>query len=240
MKLKDLKKKTAIDAVFANDPFEIYFTEDGKKKAKKKKKKAKEAKVGSQSFKESLKELSKKELASKAEKMGIDLDFVDRQDKKAMRKAILKAYKSKKQNEEIKSSVKMVGDKKEKKTSAALTMLDQNVPYLFDEKSRSFVIPNADITEDINCFNAMRSLGKLRKEKRKEDAFGTLMERFQELISKGALDEGKPEQVIDVEYTVVDETPKQEVIELNPDEVKQLDAALDEALAKTNSKSKKK
>ena len=52
----------------------------------------------------------------------------------------------------------------------------------FDEDTRDFVIPNADVTDDMNCFNAMKSLGHIRRQKREDDGFGTMMKKLQQLL----------------------------------------------------------
>lgn len=204
-----------LDAKF-DDPFEIMFGEDSKKKKKKKKKK--DAIEGG-SFKESLKAMSKKELAAMAEKMGIDLDFVDRQDKKAMRKAIMKAHKDAKLRDKAKSSIKMVAKGPKEEKTMGLQVVKDAPPYYFDEDTRDFVVRDADTTSDMNCFNAMKSLGRLRKEKRKDDGFGTLMHKLQQLIDRGMLDEKEDDpNIIDVDYTVVDDEPK--AIEASTEDIK--------------------
>lgn len=228
MKLDKLKD---LDIKF-DDPYDIFYGGE-KKKKKKGKKKDKEDSAKGGSFKESLKEMSKKELAQMAEKMGIDLDFVDSQDKKAMRKAILKAHKDAKKIGDAKGSVKMASSKDKPKTLGLQISADNAPPFYFDEETRDFVITKADDTEDMNCFNAMKSLGKIRKHKRSDDGFGTLMDKLQTLIERGMLDEKKDEP-IEVPYTVVDDETvpaAQEAIELSPEEVKQLDKDLDKALA---------
>lgn len=229
MKLDKLKD---LDIKF-DDPYDIFYGNGKKKKRKDKKKKGKDDSLKSGSFKESLKEMGKKELAQMAEKMGIDLDFVDRQDKKAMRKAILKAHKDAKKIGDAKGAVKMGSDSKEKPKTLGLQISADNAPpFYFDEETRDFVIREADDTEDMNCFNAMKSLGKIRKHKRTDDGFGTLMDKLQTLIERGMLDEKKDEP-IEVPYTVVDTDAipaAQDAIGLSADEVQQLDKDLSKAL----------
>ena len=227
MKIDKLLGLTDLKAPF-DDPFEIFYGEETGKK-KKKKKKDRDEDSGGGSFKDSLKEMSKKELVKMADKMGIDLDFVDRQDKKAMRKAILKAHKGAKTT----SAIKMVGgnsDKLDKHKSVGLQLAESDVPFYFDEDSRDFVIRNADTAEDITCYDAMRSLGHMRKSKRSDDGFGTMMAKLDQLIKMGALDEKKPEnEPIDVDYTVVDaDEPK--AIELTPEQSKQIVDEIDRSL----------
>ena len=202
MKLKDLMDMD-LGASF-NDPFDLI---NGYDKKKKKKKKKDEDSSDGVSFKDSLKEMSKSELIKMGEKMGIDFDYITTQDKKAMRKAIAKAHKNKAKSEKAKGSIKMVSEKKEK--TLGLQAVKDAPPYYFDEDTRDFVIPNADVTDDMNCFNAMKSLGHIRRQKREDDGFGTMMKKLQQLIDRGMLDEAKNDitkDAIDVDYTVVEET----------------------------------
>ena len=127
--------------------------------------------------------MSKSELIKMGEKMGIDFDYITTQDKKAMRKAIAKAHKNKAKSEKAKGSIKMVSEKKEK--TLGLQAVKDAPPYYFDEDTRDFVIPNADVTDDMNCFNAMKSLGHIRRQKREDDGFGTMMKKLQQLIDSG-------------------------------------------------------
>lgn len=222
MKLSKLTGLKDLDVPF-DDPFEIYYGGDKKKKKKKKDKEKDSFEDGS--FKESLKEMGRKELEKMADKMGVDLDFVDRQDKKAMRKAILKAHKDASQKKSLAIS------KEDKKKSIGLQMAENDdVPFYFDPDSRDFVIKKADDAKDMDCYNAMRSLGHIRRKKRDDDGFGVLMQKLDDLIQRGALDEGKEEDVIEVsDYKVKDVTPN--AIELTADEVKTISDDIDEAIA---------
>lgn len=227
----------------SEDSLEIYFDDDdgGSKKKKKKKKdkdKSKSKKDGwsksnEKDYKESLKELSKKQLRKKAEALGIDLDYVDKDSKKELRKAIMGAVKNSKRAESIRA------DKPKTETSAGLevtsTKLSTKPPFYFDEDTHDFVIGNAMDAEDMTVFQSMQSLGKMRQSKRADDGFGELMDR----ITKKLLDMPlEKETVIDVEYKVVDDTPTAEqmkdmveAIELTPEEVEKVKNDVDAALA---------
>lgn len=198
MKLSELNNLDAFDDIF-DDPYEIFFDMKSSKKKKKKKKKSKDK----ESFEDSLDFMKKRELAEMADKMGLDLTFTDKQDKKIMKKAILKARRKQATSQES-SPIKMV-KKEEAPTMGLQVATDKKVPYYFDEKTRDFVITNADETDDMNCLNAMRSLGKIRKDKRRDDAFGMLIDRLDVIIAKGLLD-GESNKYIEAEdYTVIDD-----------------------------------
>ena len=80
---------------------------------------------------------------------------------------------------------------------------DKPICY-FDEDNRDFVITDAVDRSDVDIFNSMRTLGKLRQHVRTDDGFGELMDRISaKLLSS---DSGKISgEVIDVDYTVVDD-----------------------------------
>ena len=202
-----------------NDPYEILFEEDdGKKKKKKKdkaKKKDKDKGIDMESYKESLKALSKKELRKKCDDMGVDLDYIDQEDKKAMRKAIMKARKDQETGKKIR------GSKDEDDVPASLLvetdMKKAQIPYYFDTETRDFVITKADDAEDMQVLNAMRSLGNIRKKKRSKDGFGSLMDAIMKKLEDGTFDQKalsetdtKKATAIDVDYTEVKEEPKVE------------------------------
>lgn len=243
MKLDDLNDLKDLDTKF-NDPFEILFDDEDKKKKKKKKDKKKDKdKSGDKrdrevSYKESLKELSKKELKKKAQNMGIDLDMVDCDSKKVLRKAILKARDDTKRGRELKA----VKTDEPKKSSIV-----NDPPFYFDEDNRDFVVRNADTAPDMVCFDAMRSLGKIRRGIRPDDGFGELMDRItKKLIESDPKDKGP---VIDVDFTEVDDdddkpgtiqglaqqealpTPKEkDSVELTSEEVEKFSKDVDVAL----------
>ena len=197
-----------------NDPYEILFEEaDGKKKKDKAKKKDKG--IDMESYKESLKALSKKELRKKCEDMGVDLDYIDQEDKKAMRKAIMKARKDQETGKKIR------GSKDEDDAPASLLvetdMKKAQIPYYFDTETRDFVITKADDAEDMQVLNAMRSLGNIRKKKRSKDGFGSLMDAIMKKLEDGTFDQKalseadqKKASAIDVAFTEVKEEPKTE------------------------------
>ena len=230
------------------DPYEDLLGDDFDKKKKKKKKKDKGKGDTGSSFKESLKELSKKELRAKCDEMGIDLDYIDRESKKSMRAAILKARKDARATEKIK-------DEKPKKKDLKPVLSTVVPPFYFDEDSRKFVICNAADAPDIEVFNAMRGLGALRRQKRADDGFAELMERISAKIQSGELDEPDPPMAIpdaiDVEYREVTDEPKPEEKPTEPSkadiekfskEIEQFSQDVSKAiddLKKTNTKKKK-
>lgn len=194
---------------------------DGKKKKKKKKDKAKKhsSKGGDAkmtAYKESLKALSKKELHAKMDALGVSVPSWEMDDKKAMRKAILKAVKKKEVN--VDASATTIGDKDfpgSRKIALVASSEDAPAPKkgekikdkpicYFDEDNRDFVITDAVDRSDVDIFNSMRTLGKLRQHVRTDDGFGELMDRISaKLLSS---DSGKISgEVIDVDYTVVDD-----------------------------------
>lgn len=194
---------------------------DGKKKKKKKKDKAKKhsSKGGDAkmtAYKESLKALSKKELHAKMDALGVSVPSWEMDDKKAMRKAILKAVKKKEVN--VDTSATTIGDKDfpgSRKIALVASSEDAPAPKkgdkikdkpicYFDEDNRDFVITDAVDRSDVDIFNSMRTLGKLRQHVRTDDGFGELMDRISaKLLSS---DSGKISgEVIDVDYTVVDD-----------------------------------
>lgn len=196
---------------------------DGKKKKKKKKDKDKAKKHSGKggdakmtAYKESLKALSKKELHAKMDALGISVPSWEMDDKKAMRKAILKAVKKKEVN--VDASATTIGDKDfpgSRKIALVASSEDAPAPKkgekikdkpicYFDEDNRDFVITDAVDRSDVDIFNSMRTLGKLRQHVRTDDGFGELMDRISaKLLSS---DSGKISgEVIDVDYTVVDD-----------------------------------
>lgn len=230
----------------SEDTLEIYFDDDeGGKKKKKKKGKDKDkdkkksdswSKSNEKDYKDSLKELSKKQLRKKAEALGVDLDYVDKDDKKALRKAIMKAVSESKRAESIR------GDKPKKEKSAGLVATSSDKittkpPFYLDEDSKDFVIGNALDAEDMTIFQGMQSLGKMRQSKRSDDGFGELMDK----ITKKLLETPTEKEVIDVEYKVVEDVkalpPKEvmkdmvEAVELTPEEVEKVSKDVDAALA---------
>lgn len=196
---------------------------DGKKKKKKKKDggKKRKDKGGSgdakmMAYKESLKALSKKELHAKMNALGISVPSWEMDDKKAMRKAILKAVKKKEVNVDSSAST-IDGDDFPGSRKITLIASSEDAPApkkgekikdkpicYFDEDNRDFVITNAVDRSDVDIFNSMRTLGKLRQHVRTDDGFGELMDRISaKLLSS---DSGKISgEVIDVDYTVVDD-----------------------------------
>jgi hypothetical protein len=238
--LKDLETRF-------NDPVSILFDDDEdkpkKKKKKDKEKKKEKSESGSDSYKESLKELSKKELRKKAEKMGIDLSDVDTDSKKAMRKAIMKVRNKAVKPEQVWDGTDEV--KESLKPAGKLKQVDPRPPYYYDEDSEDFVIAKALETDDMACFQAMRSLGKMRQEKRPDDGFGELMERITQKINEVDVKQleapAKKEShkdAIDVEYREVkDEKPLKdtqrsaEAVELSPEEVAKFAEDVDKALS---------
>lgn len=190
---------------------------DGKKK-KKKKKKAKKEKAGSGNskliaYKESLKSLSKKELKAKMEALGVSVPSWEMDDKKAMRKAILKAVK----NKETKAYDMKVDDGSKSDLPGGLKLVAEggkkvsskkkdHICY-FDEDTHDFVITDAMDRTDVEVFNSMRTLGKLRQSIRTDDGFGELMDRISAKLLQSDTKklDTSDENIIDVEYTVVDE-----------------------------------
>lgn len=222
---EDDKLFEKLDGILGDDPYDDLMGDGKKKKKKKKKDKDVAGDIGG-SFKESLKELSKKELRAKCEEMGIDLDYIDRESKKSMRAAIMKARKESR------------GMGKIKKNEAAPVVVD-SAPYYFDEKTREFVVCNAEDAPDITVFEAMRSLGALRRNKRKDDGFAELMQRITDQIKSGALDEKKDskpaiaDKAIDVEYTEVkDEKPAATTADVAKQFSKDVSDTLDDLKAK--------
>ena len=223
-----------------DDPFEILY-DSGKKKKKKKKKK--DCDGGSSiGYEESLREMSKKELRKKCEEMGIELSYLEEDDKKLMRKKILKAH------DELKG-------KKKKKDKLELV---ESAPYYFDSKSRDFVIGDALDAKDITIFNAMQSLGKLRQKVRSDDGFGELMDRITTKLKTMSIEghtADRIENAVDVDFTEVKEdAPKQieapkddhkieEKVEesaLNQKDIEKFSEDVDNALADLKGKLKKK
>ena len=217
MKVDDLKDLKELDAMFPNDPFEIYcYGEENEGKKKKGGKKKEE------SFKDSLHDLSKKELRKKAEEMGVDLRFVDTDSKKELRHAIMDARKSSKSAKKSKPSVPPVidddDDISEKKESGLKCVVtdekscqDGKPAFYFDMDTHDFVIHGADDIEDDILLDAMRSIGAIRREKRPKDGFGELMLRMDAHMGRGidlvqALDPAFDPNVIEVsDYKVVDD-----------------------------------
>lgn len=216
MKVDDLKDLKDLDAMFPNDPFEIYcYGEEyeGKKKKGGKKKDG--------SFKDSLHDLSKKELRKKAEEMGVDLRFVDTDSKKELRHAIMDARKSSKDAKKSKPALPPAIDDEDilekKETGLKCVVADKkNCPdgeptFYFDMDTHDFVIHGADDIGDDILLDAMRSIGAIRREKRPKDGFGELMLRMDAHMGRGidlaqALDPAFDPNVIEVnEYKVVDD-----------------------------------
>lgn len=206
MKLKDFTKLSDLDTKFS-DPVSILFDEDDSKKKKKKKKDKEKSKKDYQygdAYEASLKELKKKDLRKKAQNMGIDITGIE-DDKKAMRKAIMKGRRGAEKPAK-KSELKLVAtnipdEKPAKKDEVGETIAKVRPPYYYDEDTKDFVITKAIDVADINCFRAMQSLGKLRKKKRPDDGFGELMDRIETKIKES---KAEPE-VIDVECEVVED-----------------------------------
>lgn len=209
MKVDDLKDLKDLDAMFPTDPFEIYcYGEDSDKKKRSKK---------SDSFKDSLHELSKKELRKKAEDMGVDLRFVDTDSKKALRGAIMdarKSFKKAKGGKSKKGHDDSWDDKKELTpiiTSSKAVDTEKKPHFYFDMDTHDFVIHGADDLEDDIMLDAMRAIGAIRREKRPKDGFGELMLRMDAHIKHGigldeALDPATDPNVIEVEdFHVVDD-----------------------------------
>lgn len=209
-----------------NDPYEILFEDSGKKKKKKDREELDD-------YKESLKALSKKELRKKCEEMGVDLDYIDQNDKKAMRKAIMKSRKDQQTAKKMKSI-----------PNPLVEVSKSEVPYYFDTDTHDFVIGKADDADDMLLFDAMRSLGDIRKQKRANDGFGGLMDAITKKLKDGTFDkkalneaEKKKAEAIDVEYTEVKEEPKgtKDVAEEFSADVKE---ALSDLAGKKDSKKK--
>lgn len=206
----NLAKMKSLDdlSAFFDDPFDEIMNGDSKKKKKKKKKKHDDGDV---SYKDSLKEMSKKELRAQVEKMGIELSFLDMEDKKAMRKAILKARSNSERKQP--SEIKMVKPKGEP-VGLQIAASENTPPYFFDEDTRNFIIRDADDAPDMTCYKAMQSLGRIRRRKRSDDGFSGLMDRLDQLIQKGIMDEAPKKldgkDIIDVDYVDVkdEKTPK--------------------------------
>lgn len=215
MKLDLSKDFKDLDSMFG-DYDDLFFDEPKKKKkGGKKDKKDKKSRdtMNDEAYKESLKTLTKSELRRKAEAMGVDLRDIDTSSKKAMRKAIMQARD---ETLAAKKAIKAVDTKKgpaglqvpghqfDPKLHAGLTRKAQvqRPPYYFDEDSHDFVICDADSATDITVFNAMRSLGGIRKTIRPDDGFAEMMDRIhKQLISSDDCTE--PQQVIETTWVDV-------------------------------------
>lgn len=218
MKMDELKDLKDLDKLFPTDPFEIYcYGEDYEKKKKKGKKDS------GLSFKESLHELSKKELRKKAEEIGVDMRFVDTDSKKALRGAIMDARKASKKvkhkhaDDQQVAVVELKDETKDLKlaaTSEKEAVIGQKPKFYFDMDTHDFIIHDADDAEDDVMLDAIRALGAIRREKRPDDGFGELMLRMDNHIKHGialedALDPTTNPNVIEVDdYKVVDDDVK--------------------------------
>ena len=218
MKMDELKDLKDLDKLFPTDPFEIYcYGEDYEKKKKKGKKDS------GLSIKESLHELSKKELRKKAEEMGVDMRFVDTDSKKALRGAIMDARKASKKVKHQHADDQRVAliepndetkDLKLAATSEKEAVIGQKPKFYFDMDTHDFIIHDADDAEDDVMLDAIRALGAIRREKRPDDGFGELMLRMDNHIKHGialedALDPATNPNVIEVDdYKVVDDDGK--------------------------------
>lgn len=221
MKMDELKDLKDLDKLFPTDPFEIYcYGEDYEKKKKKGKKDS------GLSFKESLHELSKKELRKKAEEMGVDMRFVDTDSKKALRGAIMDARKASKKVKHMDLHVSdgqrvtaASTDSDKKALKLAVTpeedaVIGEKPKFYFDMDTHDFIIHDADDAEDDVMLDAIRALGAIRREKRPDDGFGELMLRMDNHIKHGialedALDPATNPNVIEVDdYKVVDDDVK--------------------------------
>lgn len=189
-----------------DDLFNMIDADDkssGKKKKKKGKKKKDSVSLAPvptmDSFKrakKTLKGMTKSELLSRMDSLGIALDGVDVKSKKSMKNAIAQhmsggTYVGK----HIASDKVPVGLSAAEHEAKVKAMKDRP-PYYIDEDTQDFIIPNCVQTSDMNCFNGMMSLGAYRRNKRQDDAFGELMYRLSKKLSE--LPDSTPSEIIDV------------------------------------------
>lgn len=234
-----------------DDLFSMIDADDkssGKKKKKKKGKKKDSVTLPTMdSFKrakKTLKGMTKSELLSRMDSLGIALDGVDVKSKKSMKNAIAQHMSGGTYVEKHVSSDKVPVGLSAAEHEAKVKAMKERPPYYIDEDTQEFIIPNCVQTSDMNCFNGMMSLGAYRRSKRQDDAFGELMFRLSKKLSE--LPDSSPSEIIDVtDFSVheVEDAPAlpepradEEVLESN---VKR-DTALPSGAPMQGSKRKKK
>lgn len=230
-KMRDLEE---LDSKFGlKNPTDLII--DGKKKKKKKK--------DDDSKGKGLKELSKSELRSRLEKLGIDTVGVDIDSKKAMRRAI----KAAKEQAKLSRGTLDRGGRPIKAKPQKLEVIEPEpevklpmpkLKFLYDIDSDQFVINNPVDRTDMECYEAMKTLGHLRRRKRPDDGFAELMENIQRKIDRGEME--PKDDVVDVpnlaEKSKTLPAPKDtvkpdRVVTLEPEEVDRLAKDVDDAIA---------
>lgn len=228
MKLKDLMSK--------KDPVYDLFSsmgEDEERRKKKKKKKKKEKKLkkaqrydsGRSRFdtrvggpsREDLLAMGKKELRDYIVEKNIRVSAMDLTSKSAMRQAILDhlgQYRADRYDGGDPSSGPVVISPNQptvalQQTAAARpSVMDEEPPYYYDEDTGRFVIPKAQDTDALTCYDAMSALGEVRRRKNPADDFTHLMDtltsRIIEEAKKPALS-ATVSPVIEAEFEVIDE-----------------------------------
>jgi hypothetical protein len=179
MKLDDLKDLDDLEKKIGADDG-IYF-EESKKKKKKKKDEDKE-----DLYKESLKELSKKDLRKKAAELGVG-DDVDLDSKKAMRKAILKKVKSSKAEKALakETSAQFASDSDVGAKTEAPKHEIANPYWSYDAKGDQMVIHKTLEMDDMDLYDAMKFIGKKRMVAHGgDDGFGEMMKRIDDQLRK--------------------------------------------------------
>lgn len=232
-KMKDLEE---LDSKFGlKNPTDLII--DGKKKKKKKK--------DGDSKGKGLKELSKSELRDRIEKLGIDTVGVDTDSKKAMRRAIKAAKEQAKLSRGTLDRGGRPIKAKPQKIEVIEPESERKLPtpklkFLYDVDSDQFVINNPVDRTDMECYEAMKTLGHLRRRKRPDDGFAELMTNIQKKIDSGEMD-SKDEVVVDV-LNLAEKPGKQlpapkdtvkpdRVVTLEPEEVDRLAKDVDDAIA---------
>lgn len=241
-KMKDLEE---LDSKFGlKNPSELII--DGKKKKKKKK--------SGDSKGKGLKELTKSELRDRIDRMGIETVGVDLDSKKAMRRAI---KSSKEQSKLLRGTLDRNGrtikaDRPQKlEVIRAQPEADDIIPpetpklkFFYNRAADQFVVNEPIDRTDMECYEAMRTLGNLRRKKRHDDGFAELMENIQKKIERGEMDPDP--DVISVPNLAEDTGPKlklgngsisargvqpDKVVTLEPKEVDKLAKDVDAAIA---------
>lgn len=253
MKLDKVKSLDELDAKFGmSDPFELIIGDDDDGKKHKKKHKAKDKDKSEKKSKRdstddaleelSLKEMSKSQLRKRIERMGIDTTDIDMDSKKSMRKAIKAAREMAKLSKGGLSpkSRELISDKAYnppalpvKNAPAGLVQVTTRPPHYVDEDTGDFVVTKALERKDLEVYQAMQSLGVLRRERRPDDGFGEMMNRIDKAIKRNGLDD---KETIDVPNLVERKAPKElpaateEVIVLEPHEVEKMSNDVDRAI----------